>query len=369
MRRKRSMAWPIIAILLLLAGYGEPQAPQPPTTGGSGVISITTATFDAIQAGGACTARASYRVTDADDASQVNWWCPPDGIGPMQSLASSGTGTATVPGIETSSNGPVAFRPDVIELSQNADLCKHIMVTAHTGTLGISLQAPALTDTTCSKWMFISIGTGTGALTILPNGSDTFNENNTSKSTYTAKVGAFWLLNFTTHWQVIETDTITAIGTAQIPVSVAKLPSSPAEVNNAQTNTRALFDASSGECLVWPFIVPADYGGSPSVFLTYSMFSATSGGVSLDISLMAAGSGYATDIDTESYDTANNCDDATVPGTAGLPDFMTCALTTVDSLAAYQYAKLKICRAVSDSADTATGDMEVLAIVLTYTRN
>jgi hypothetical protein len=82
---------------------------------------------------------------------------------------------------------------------------------------------------------------------------------------------------------------------------------------------------------------------------------------------MAVTPGDAADINTESYDTVNNCDDATVPGTAGFLDQISCTLTNKDSVAAGDYAKIKLCRAVADSADTATGDMEVVGAELSYT--
>ena len=98
------------------------------------------------------------------------------------------------------------------------------------------------------------------------------------------------------------------------------------------------------------------------------MTSGTSGGVSIDVSIMAVTSGDSADINTDSYATVNNCDDGTVPGTAGHLNTISCTLTNNDSLAASDYFKIKVCRAVTDAADTATGDMEAVSPVFEYAR-
>ena len=106
----------------------------------------------------------------------------------------------------------------------------------------------------------------------------------------------------------------------------------------------------------------------PSVRVLYSMVSATAGGVSIDASVMAVTPGDSADINTDSYDTVNNCDDATVPGTAGYLDVITCTLTNNDSMAAGDLIKIDIQREVADAADTATGDLEIVGVVFEYTK-
>ena len=84
--------------------------------------------------------------------------------------------------------------------------------------------------------------------------------------------------------------------------------------------------------------------------------------------LLLCCSSDSADINTNSYDTVNNCDDATVPGTAGYLDQIACSLSTVDSMAAGDLVKIDIQREVTDSSDTATGDMEIVGAILEYTK-
>ncbi len=116
-------------------------------------------------------------------------------------------------------------------------------------------------------------------------------------------------------------------------------------------------------------MMPQDYGSALTARVNYAMTSATSGGVSLDVAVMATSPGDAVDVNTDSFATVNNCDDATVPGTAGFLDQIVCTLTNADSAAAGDLMKVKVCRAVADSADTATGNLEVYGITIDYIRN
>lgn len=155
-----------------------------------------------------------------------------------------------------------------------------------------------------------------------------------------------------------------------LPITGAKLPTTnPCVIDNSETNARLLCDATTAENAFWQFVMPPDYGTALTVRVLYSMTSGTSGGVSINASVMAVTPGDAADINTESYDTTNNCDDATVPGTAGHLDQIVCTLTNADSAAAGDLVKVKIERAVADSADTATGDMEIVGIILEWTKS
>ena len=158
-------------------------------------------------------------------------------------------------------------------------------------------------------------------------------------------------------------------GFVHLPIGSPNLPvTNAATIDNSENNTRLLFDAATSECAIWPFRLPPDFLSGPVLKWQYSMTSATTGGVSIDVSVMAVTPGDAADINTDSYDTVNNCDDATVPGTAGFLDTISCTLTNFDSGAAGDYVKIKVCRAVADAADTATGDMEGIAAMLEYTK-
>ena len=152
----------------------------------------------------------------------------------------------------------------------------------------------------------------------------------------------------------------------QMPINGVKLPSTnPARVDNSETNARLLFDATTSQSGFWEMTVPQDYGSSPVVRILYSMASATSGSFFTDVSAMAVTPGDAADINTESYDTVNSCDDATVPGTAGYEDTIACTMTNVDSAAAGDLLKIKIAR---DVTDTATGDAEIVGVIFEYTK-
>ena len=170
-------------------------------------------------------------------------------------------------------------------------------------------------------------------------------------------------------WQTCPGGSGGGTGTINLPVSGVNLPTTnAATIDNAENNTRLLFDASTSECALWQFRVPADFSSAPVFKMLYSMTSATSGGVSIDVSVMATTPGDAADINTDSYGTVNNCDDAAVPSTAGFLDSVSCSLPNADSVAAGDLVKIKLCRATADAADTATGDMEVVGASLEYTK-
>jgi hypothetical protein len=155
----------------------------------------------------------------------------------------------------------------------------------------------------------------------------------------------------------------------QLPVGAAKLPTTnPGVIDNSENNTRILFDDTTQECVWWQFVMPPDYGTSPQVRVLYSMLSASSGGVSVDISVMAVTPGDSADINTDSYATVNNCDDAAVPGTVGFLGQIVCPLTNNDSMSAGDLTKIKLCRAPADSADTSTGDLEIVGVMLEFTK-
>jgi hypothetical protein len=155
-------------------------------------------------------------------------------------------------------------------------------------------------------------------------------------------------------------------GSVQLLPRAASLPTSnSALIDASENNTRALFDATIPWCLWWEFSLPPDYASTPVMKIQYSMTSATSGSLNFDVSVMAVTPGDAADANTDSYDTANACDDAAVPGTAGHMEEISCALTNFDSGAARDLIRLKLCR---DSAGTATGNAELLRARLEYAR-
>ena len=157
-------------------------------------------------------------------------------------------------------------------------------------------------------------------------------------------------------------------GTGTIHLSVGGYslpPTNPAVLDANENNLRLLFDATTSECAIWQGRMNADYASGLAFKAQFSMTSATTGTFNLDVSVMVVTPGDSADINTDSYDTANACDDAAVPGTAGYLDQIACTLTNADSIAAGDFFKVKICR---DIGDTATGDAEVVHAALEYTR-
>ena len=71
---------------------------------------------------------------------------------------------------------------------------------------------------------------------------------------------------------------------------------------------KLLFDDTVDEIVRYQFRCPDNYGSSPSLKVSYSMASATSGKVDFDCAVMAVTDGDSQDMDTESYDTANAAD-------------------------------------------------------------
>jgi len=130
---------------------------------------------------------------------------------------------------------------------------------------------------------------------------------------------------------------------------------------------RILFDAATDELMHWTFRMPADYGSALTAKIQYAMASATSGNVIMAVEVMALSDGDAAAVDSDSYDTANTSAATAVPGTAGYIDEISITLTNADGVAAGDWAAIKLSRDANNASDTAAGDLELLAVSLTYT--
>jgi hypothetical protein len=125
------------------------------------------------------------------------------------------------------------------------------------------------------------------------------------------------------------------------------------------------FDASTSETAQWTGIAPQGLTGTLTAVITYMMASATTGGVVFDVSLEAVTDGDSTDLDAgDSFDSANENGDLSVPGTAGHIDQISITLTNADSIAAADYFRLRIARDVANANDDATGDAYLLCLEL-----
>ena len=172
-----------------------------------------------------------------------------------------------------------------------------------------------------------------------------------------------------------------ATGSVLLPVSAAILPDgttnnlAPAiqRVKGSAANPtpfflQLAFDAGSDEFCMWSFRMPADYASGPVLKVQFKMVSATTGNVVILCRVAAVTPGDATDVDAKTFASANTSAATAVPSTtAGKLGEISLTLANNDSLAANDFAMVRLARLGSDAGDTATGDMEVVAVTLEYT--
>jgi hypothetical protein len=126
------------------------------------------------------------------------------------------------------------------------------------------------------------------------------------------------------------------------------------------------FDDTTDEAAVFSFILPRGYAGSGlTVYLHYSMATAETGKVRLDVAFERVGNG-AQDTDSDGFAAVQSALVAAVPGTSGLVDIAAIAFTDgvqIDSLAPGELGRLRVERKPSDATnDMAAGDLELHAI-------
>ena len=145
----------------------------------------------------------------------------------------------------------------------------------------------------------------------------------------------------------------------------AKLPSSNyAQIDGGENNWRLLFDDSTDESAVWQDVLDDDYGGGTLyVDIYFTMTSATSGSVVWNVQIMAVTPGDTEDVNADGYDAVNSVT-VSVPSTAGHLAKATVTLTNADGISAGDYFRLKLTRDADNANDDATGDAEVIGIVL-----
>lgn len=126
------------------------------------------------------------------------------------------------------------------------------------------------------------------------------------------------------------------------------------------------FDAAQVEQVAWQLVMPPSFVSSPVLKIQYKMASATSGDVAVVGRLAAITPGDATDLDAKAYASANTTTQ-TVAGTAGYVKEISLTLTNADSVAAGDLVIVYFARDGAAGGDTATGDMEVVSVALSYT--
>ena len=129
------------------------------------------------------------------------------------------------------------------------------------------------------------------------------------------------------------------------------------------------YNDTTNEDAVFEGVMPQHYAATTgvTVYIHYSMSTATSGDIDWDVSWERVGD-QQLDIDADSFAAANSVDNTTVPGTSGFVDIVSVAFTDgadMDSVAKGEKFRLKVTRdAVSD---TASGDAELHAVELRET--
>lgn len=145
----------------------------------------------------------------------------------------------------------------------------------------------------------------------------------------------------------------------------AEFPSTnfPQLKKDAQNHPVLAFDPTTSETCYWTDVIPQGWTGTVTAVLSYKMSSGVSGGVAFDIAVEAVTSGDAFDMDAgSSFATVNTGTDSAVPGTAGYMEQISFTLSNLDSAAAGDSVRFSLARNVSNAADTATGDCEILSL-------
>ena len=128
------------------------------------------------------------------------------------------------------------------------------------------------------------------------------------------------------------------------------------------------FDATTEEQCMWSFRMPADYASAP-VLKVHVQDGVGDRERGRDRGPAGRGQSDADaqDVDAKAFAAANTSGTSTVPGTAGHMNEISLTLTNADSVAAGDFVVVYLARDVAAAGDTATGDMEVIAVSLEFT--
>src|SRR3990167_802874 len=132
------------------------------------------------------------------------------------------------------------------------------------------------------------------------------------------------------------------------------------------------FDDTADESAVFGGVLPAhNAGGGLTVTLVWMATSATSGGVSWDVSVEAHADD-AFDIDADGFAAANNSGSATTASATGEQQYTDITFTDgadMDSLAAGESFRLKVTRDANGTTatDDMVGDAELLRVIIKET--
>lgn len=129
------------------------------------------------------------------------------------------------------------------------------------------------------------------------------------------------------------------------------------------------FDSTTKETCYFRGLMPRHYAGTTgiTVYIHYSMTSATTGDVDLDVAFERIGD-QQQDLDSDGFAAANVVDTTTVPGTAGLVDIVSITFTDgadMDSIAVGEGFRMSAAR--DSPNDSAAGDLELFLIEIKET--
>ena len=348
--------------------------------GGSG--SMTTIKINDVQLGGADIVTLDFDGTDFSGAetpdTEIQITIDDDGHN-HTATSVSGLGTADISGLDISDDtnlavtAPVVLTDDTLSITQNAgtditaDLEEETHASEHLADAADEIFGESLGTACTINQIWKSDGDGTVSCGA---DADTGGAPEGTAVLSTGEVGGTKFLredgDGTSSWQTVAGGSGT--GYMFLDVQTAKLSGDfivdgTMAIDAGEGAWRLLSDATADEYALWQFRVPSTYSSAPVAKILYSMTSATSGNVEFEIDIMAVADGEA--VNTASFDTVNSSGTVTVPGTAGLLDSISIALTNNDSMAAGELLFFRLAR--DATTDTASGDAEVVGLTLEWT--
>ena len=142
-----------------------------------------------------------------------------------------------------------------------------------------------------------------------------------------------------------------------------------AQIGMRNAHTMLAFDTTTQETAFFTCVMPRHYGGGGvTVYLHWMAASGiVTGTVGWDVAFERMSDG-ATDLNSDSFATAQTVTAATVPGTSGVVSVTNVAITNganMDGLVAGDSFRLRVRRDVAN--DTAAGDAQLIAIEIKET--
>jgi hypothetical protein len=160
------------------------------------------------------------------------------------------------------------------------------------------------------------------------------------------------------------------MATGQTLAVFGVLANEPPATNFATFNERnghpvLEFDTTTAESAIFSGIVPRHYaGGGITVYATWMAKTAVAGTIGWTVEFERMN----TDLDADSFASAQTITAATVDGTSGIPSTTNVAVSNganMDSIAVGEAFRIRITRDVSN--DTAAGDAQLIAVELKET--